>query len=158
MRQRKSDNYLDKFRSEALSLRVCDIDSANKLIRVNQGKGAKDRFTVLGNENLKMLRSYWSIAKPKGLLFPSKIIDKPLCASNIQMKFRQARDLAGIKQPVSVHSLRHSFGTHLLEYGTDLRTIQTLMGHADIRTTCIYLHLSTKYLSTVTSPLDGDEK
>ena len=144
--------------SEVLSLAVSDIDSRNMLIRVRGGKGSKDRFTLLGKENLRMLRSYWKIARTKGLLFPGQSPGQPLCSSNIQKVFRAARDSAGAPKAATVHSLRHSFGTHILESGTDLRTIQTLMGHAAISTTCIYLHLSTEHLSKVRSPMDRGEQ
>jgi site-specific recombinase XerD len=143
--------------SEVLNLRVSDIDSENMLLRVRCGKRGKDRFTVLGEENLKLLRQYWKLYKPKDLLFPGMIKGKSIAARNIQQVFKTAKEKAGIKKPVSVHSLRHSFATHLLENNTDLRTIQVLMGHASINTTCIYLHLSTKHLSSVKSPLDGGE-
>jgi len=143
--------------SEVLNLAVSDIDSKNMLIRVRCGKGGKDRFTVLGEENLHMLRHYWKLFKPNELLFPGLITGKPVAARNIQQVFKSAKEKAGISKPVSVHSLRHSFATHLLENNTDLRTIQVLLGHADIRTTCIYLHLSTKMLYSVKSPLDGGE-
>lgn len=141
--------------SEALSLACSDIDSKNMLIRVRSGKGDKDRFTILGQENLLMLRRYWSIYKPKELLFPGLSEDKPLSARNIQQVFKSAKESAGISKPVSVHSLRHSFATHLLENNTDLRTIQVLLGHTNINTTCIYLHLSTNRLGSVKSPLDS---
>lgn len=141
--------------SEVLNLKVSDIDSENMLLRVRCGKGGKDRFTVLGEENLMLLRKYWRVYRPYDLLFPGLTPGKPIAARNIQQVFKTAKDNAGITKPVSVHSLRHSFATHLLENDTDLRTIQVLMGHANINTTCIYLHLSTKRLSSVKSPLDG---
>ena len=141
--------------SEVLHLSISDIDSKNMLIRVRCGKGGKDRFTVLGEENLNTLRHYWKLYKPQDLLFPGMIEGKPIATRNIQHAFKIAKDKAGISKPVSVHSLRHSFATHLLEDNTDLRTIQVLMGHANINTTCIYLHLSTKRLACVKSPLDG---
>lgn len=141
--------------SEVLNLSCTDIDSKNMLIRVRNGKGGKDRFTILGKENLVMLRHYWTVFKPKYILFPGKCPDKPLAARNIQQVFKAAKEKAGISKPVSVHSLRHSFATHLLENNTDLRTIQVLLGHASINTTCIYLHLSTNRLSSVKSPLDS---
>jgi len=141
--------------SEVLNLTCSDIDSKNMLIRVRGGKGGKDRFTILGQENLLMLRHYWKIYQPKELLLPGKSPDMPLCARNIQQVFKSAKEIAGINKPVSVHSLRHSFATHLLENNTDLRTIQVLLGHATIDTTCIYLHLSTNRLSSVISPLDS---
>lgn len=141
--------------SEVLHLSISDIDSKNMLIRVRCGKGGKDRFTVLGEENLNVLRHYWKLYKPQDLLFPGMIKGKPVAARNIQHVFKTAKEKAGISKPVSVHSLRHSFATHLLEDNTDLRTIQVLMGHANINTTCIYLHLSTKRLACVKSPLDG---
>ena len=143
--------------SEVLNLAVSDIDSKNRLIRVRCGKGGKDRFTLLGEENLHILRHYWKLYKPKELLFPGLIAGKPLAARNIQKVFKTAKEQAGIAKPVSIHSLRHSFATHLLENNTDLRTIQVLLGHTNIKTTCIYLHLSTKRISSIKSPLDqGD--
>lgn len=143
--------------SEVLNLAVSDIESKEMLIRVRCGKGGKDRFTVLGEENLRVLRLYWQLYKPKNLLFPGLIPGKPLAARNIQRVFQTAKERAGISKPVSVHSLRHSFATHLLENNTDLRTIQVLLGHTDIKTTCVYLHLSTKRISSIKSPLDqGD--
>jgi integrase/recombinase XerD len=140
--------------SEVLNLAVSDIDSKQMLIRVRYGKGGKDRFSILGKENLHILRLYWKLYKPKDLLFPGLIPGKPLTARNIQRVFRTAKERAGISKPVSIHSLRHSFATHLLENNIDLRTIQVLLGHTSIRTTCIYLHLSTKRISSIRSPLD----
>lgn len=142
--------------SEVLNLLGSDIDSDNMLIRVRGGKGGKDRFSILGRENLLLLRHYWKVYKPEGFLFPGKSPGKPLAPRNIQQVFKSAKEKAGITKPVSVHSLRHSFATHLLENDTDLRTIQVLLGHASIDSTCIYLHLSTKRLSSVKSPLDFD--
>lgn len=142
---------------EVLNLKVSDVDSKNMLIKVNCGKGGKDRFTNLGKENLNILRQYWSIYKPRDLLFPGLIESRPIAARNVQKVFQVARDKAGINKPATIHSLRHSFATHLLENNTDLRTIQVLLGHSNINTTCIYLHLSTKRISSVISPLDGGE-
>lgn len=141
--------------SETLNLRVSDIDSERMLIRVNQGKGNKDRLTILSLENLKMLRTYWKLFKPTDLLFPGQVQGKPIAATNIQRIFRVAKLRAGISKPATVHTLRHSFATHLLESNADLRTIQTLMGHSDISTTSNYIHLSTKHIASVRSPLDG---
>ena len=119
------------------------------LIRVRSGKCGKDRFTVLGEENLQLLRRYWKLYRPNELLFPGKIPGKPIAVRNIQKVFKDAKDKAGISKPVSIHSLRHSFATHLLENNIDLRTIQVLLGHANISTTCVYLHLSTKGISFI---------
>ena len=141
--------------SETLNLRISDIDSSAMLIRVNHGKGNKDRLTILSHENLKMLRLYWKRYRPTDLLFPGLLEGKPMAARTIQHAFQVAKDKVGITKPATVHTLRHSFGTHLLEDNTDLRTIQVLMGHSDISTTSLYLHLSTKHISSVRSPLDG---
>lgn len=143
--------------SEVLNLRTIDIDSKRMLIYVRNGKGGKDRVSVLGNENLDILREYWKMYRPNDLLFPGLIPGKPIAARNIQQVFKDAREKAGITKRVTVHSLRHCFATHLLDSGTDLRTIQVLLGHSNINTTCIYLHLSTHRLSSVRSPLDGGD-
>lgn len=143
--------------SETLNLRVSDIDSQSMFIRVNEGKGSKDRLTVLSLENLKLLRLYWKLYRPTDLLFPGPIEGKPLATRNIQHVFQMAKLNAGITKPGSVHTLRHSFATHLLENHADLRTIQMLMGHSDISTTSKYIHLSTAHIASVRSPLDrGD--
>lgn len=140
--------------SEALNLRTSDIDSKNMLIRVNLGKGGKDRFTVLGQENLKMLRHYWKLYRPNDLLFPGAA-NKPLAARNIQHVFQVAKSKSGVSKPATVHILRHSFATQLLENNVNLRTIQLLLGHSDISTTCKYIHLSKNHFASVKSPLDG---
>lgn len=141
--------------SEVLNLRLEDIDSKSMTIKVHCGKGGKDRFTVLGKENLAALRQYWKLYRPKDLLFPGLIEGQPVAARNIQYVFKMAKEKAGITKPATVHTLRHSFATHLLENNTDLRTIQVLLGHSNINTTCIYLHLSKHRISLVKSPLDG---
>lgn len=141
--------------SEVLNLRLEDIDSKSKTIKVCGGKGGKDRFTILGDENLSALRQYWKLYRPKDLLFPGLIDGQPIAKRNIQVVFKQAKEKTGITKPATVHTLRHSFATHLLENNTDLRTIQILLGHANINTTCIYLHLSKHRISLVKSPLDG---
>lgn len=141
--------------SETLNLRISDIDSKNMLVRVNLGKGKKDRLTVLSQENLNMLRLYWKRYKPTDLLFPGLVAGKPIAARNIQHVFQLAKDKSGITKPATVHTLRHSFASHLLEDHTDLRTIQVLMGHSDISTTSHYIHLSTNHISSIKSPLDG---
>lgn len=141
--------------SEVLNLKISDIDSANMRIKINNGKGNKDRFSILGQKNLSMLRHYYKLYRPADFLFPGVIPDKPLAPRQIQTAFKSAKEKAGILKPATVHTLRHSFATHLLENGTDLRTIQILMGHSNINTTCVYLHLSTNRILSVKSPLDG---
>jgi site-specific recombinase XerD len=122
-----------------------------------QGKGGKDRFTILSQENLRVLREYWKLFRPDYFLFPGYIKGKPLSARHIQQIFQEAKARAGILKPATVHSLRHSFATHLLDQNTDLRTIQVLLGHSDISTTALYLHLSVKRIAAVQSPLDGGD-
>ncbi|MEN6313927.1 MAG: tyrosine-type recombinase/integrase [Clostridiaceae bacterium] len=119
--------YSSGFRiSEVLNLRLEDIDSKGKTIRVRGGKGGKDRYTVLGDENLAALRRYWKLYRPKDLLFPGLINGHSIAKRNIQYVFKQAKEKAGITKPATVHTLRHSFATHLLENNTDLRTIQIM--------------------------------
>lgn len=143
--------------SETLNLRISDIDSKDMLLRVNQGKGNKDRLSVLSHENLKLLRLYWNHYRPTDLLFPGLVEGKPLAARNIQLAFQVAKEKVGLSKPATVHTLRHSFATHLLESNADIRTIQVLMGHRDISTTSKYIHLSKKHLASVISPLDGGD-
>jgi site-specific recombinase XerD len=127
------------------------------LIRISQGKGGKDRFMILSQENLQVLRAYWKLFRPDDLLFPGFIKGKPLSARHIQQAFQDAKTRVGILKPATVHSLRHSFATHLLDRNTDLRTIQVFLGHSNISTTALYLHLSVKRIASVQSPLDGGD-
>jgi len=140
--------------SEVVHLRVSDLDSQRMVIRVQQGKGQKDRYTLLAQRTLEVLRDYWREYRPSGWLFPGKPATEPLSVSAVQRVFERGLHQAGIKKPASVHTLRHSFATHLLEDGTDLYHIQRLLGHSTPKTTTIYLHLSRKDLGSVTSPLD----
>jgi site-specific recombinase XerD len=140
--------------SETLNLTLSDIDSTNMRIKVIHGKGGKDRFSVLGEKNLLALRQYFKLYRPASFLFPGLDPNKPMAARQIQASFKIAKEKAGISKNATVHTLRHSFATHLLENNVDLRTIQVLLGHSSIDTTCIYLHLSTSRLSSVKSPLD----
>jgi site-specific recombinase XerD len=139
---------------EALSLKVSDIDSQRMMIHVRRAKGNKDRYTLLGNRSLEMLRNYWSIYRPQDLLFPSRRAGQPICPTGTQKAFKEALYKTGIKKKASVHTLRHSFATHLLEEGTEIPYIQNLLGHSDPRTTSIYLHVARKKLSKVVSPID----
>ena len=142
-------------RSEVAGLQVTDIDSARMTITIRQGKGQKDRLVMLSPVLLDTLRQYWRQAKPKQWLFPGRTPDQPLTGNDIFMVFHNAVRHAGITKKVSPHSLRHSFATHLLESGTDLRTIQILMGHRSLKTTARYLHISPHQLRATPSPLDS---
>lgn len=140
--------------SEAVHLKVSDIDSERMVIRVRQGKGNKDRYTLLAHLTLETLRSYWKRCRPVDWLFPGKDLSVPLGVSSVQKAFRDALLKTGIKKAGSVHTLRHSFATHLLENGTDLYHIQRLLGHASPKTTAVYLHLSRRDLTHIVNPLD----
>lgn len=140
--------------SEAARLRVSDIDSKNMQIAVRQGKGRKDRYSMLSQANLLLLRQYWKLYRPSYWLFPGKPSDNPIAIRNIQQIFYDSAAKAGITKDVSIHTLRHCFATHLLEQKTDIWTVKQLLGHANIQTTCKYLHLRNMNLLNVKSPLD----
>jgi integrase/recombinase XerD len=143
---------------EAINLKVSDIDSQRMMIRVCQGKGNKDRYTLLGKRALEALRTYWKAYQPKDWLFPSPQPDEPIGPSTVQKAFHEALIRTRIQKKASVHTLRHSFATHLLEEGTEIPYIQNLLGHSDSRTTSIYLHVARRKLLKVVSPIDLLEK
>ncbi len=141
--------------SELVALRAEDIDSARMLIHVRQGKGNKERIVPLSKTLLAGLREYWRLVRPKGgWLFPGQSPDKPINVHTIQKVCLDARRAAGLKKPVTMHTMRHSFATHLLEAGTDIRTVQALLGHASLSTTAIYTHVQRRLITATRSPLD----
>ena len=145
-------------RSELAHLKVGDIDSQRMIIRVVAGKGGKDRDLPLSPTLLETLREYWRWRKPKLYMFPTRTLgrrlDQPISDKTVWIACSEAARRAGINKRVTPHTLRHSWATHLLEAGTDLRTIQVLLGHGDLETTAQYLHLSQRHLQMVTNPLD----
>jgi len=141
--------------SEVLHLKLSDIDSERMILRVDQGKGKKDRNVMLSPALLETLRAYWRKSKPRVWLFPGHGGKRPLHQTNIQRAFKQAKEQARIAKPVSFHSLRHSFATHLLESGVNVRTIQALLGHRSLGTTQRYMHVAGDYLRETRSPLDA---
>lgn len=143
--------------SELAHLRVTDIDSEQMVIHVHAGKGDKDRILPLSPLVLTILREYWREARPRDWLFSGKWPDRPITVSSIQKVLGKARETAGIKKNVTMHTLRHCFATHHLEAGTDLPTLQVLMGHSSLQTTSRYLHISTARLWSAKSPLDQIE-
>jgi integrase/recombinase XerD len=146
-------------RAELSRLKVEDIDSQRMIVHIRQGKGNRDRDVPLTPKLLKTLREYWQWMKPKTYLFPGMVnnwrADKPLTPKCVWSAVQDAAKRAGITKRVSPHTLRHSWATHLLENGTDLRTIQMLMGHADLRATSVYLHLSRRHLQAVVNPAEA---
>jgi len=146
-------------RSELAHLKVSDIDSQRMIIRVVAGKGGKDRDLPLSPTLLETLREYWRWRKPKLYMFPTRTLgrrlDQPISDKTVWIACREAAPRAGINKRVTPHTLRHSWATHLLEAGTDLRTIQVLLGHGDLETTAQYLHLSQRHLQAVINPLDS---
>lgn len=140
--------------SEVAALKTEHIDSKRMLIKVENGKGGKDRYTLLSKMFLRELRHYYKTCKPGEWIFPSSHKGGPLCYASIRAVYEKARKKAGIKKGAGTHTLRHSFGTHLLEAGYDIRKIQVLMGHKSLSTTMIYLHVSRQTLSKIKSPLD----
>ena len=145
-------------RSELAHLKVGDIDSQRMIIRVVAGKRSKDRDLPLSPALLETLREYWRWRKPKLYLFPTRLrrvqSEEPISDKTVWIACSEAAHRAGIRKRVTPHTLRHSWATHLLEAGTDLRTIQVLLGHDDLETTAQYLHLSQRHLHMVTNPLD----
>ena len=140
---------------EACRLKVADIDSDRMTLRVEQGKGAQDRYTLLSPRLLKELRRYWFAQRPVLWLFPSpRDREHPLSTHTAHRIFHAAKDRAGITKAGGIHALRHAFATHLLEAGMDVHTIQRLLGHGSLSTTARYFHLAQKHLSGATSPLD----
>lgn len=138
---------------EAINLKITDIDSQRMKVRIGQGKGNKDREVMLSEKILKELRLYWKQYQPKIYLFEGQGRAQ-YSASSIQRVFKRALMKAGISKPATVHTLRHSFATHLLEKGVDIRYIQKLLGHKSITTTQIYTHLIDKGMDKITSPFD----
>jgi integrase/recombinase XerD len=141
--------------SEVTNLKVRDIDSDRMLIHVERGKGGKDRDVMLSPSLLDLLRAYWREARPQGWLFPGQSRVEPMSPRSLNRAFNSAKAMAGIKKPATLHSLRHSFATHLLEADTDVRVIQVLLGHAKLTTTARYAHVATKTLRKVASPFES---
>jgi|SRR5688572_7958560 len=139
---------------EVLRLKVTDIDSDRMVIRVERGKGDKDRNVMLAASLLETLRTYWKKSKPRTWLFPGQGGKRPLHPTVVQRAFKVAKEAARIDKPVSFHSLRHSFATHLMESGVNVRTIQALLGHRSLGTTERYTHVAGAYLRETRSPLD----
>src|SRR6266516_3226433 len=140
--------------AEVVSLKVSDIDSKRMLIRVEQGKGRKDRNVMLSPHLLDLLRSWWKAARPQGWLFPGRDPVQPMTTRQLNRACHAAAHLAEINKRVSLHTLRHSFATHLLEQNTDIRVIQVLLGHAKLENTALYTRVATKTISEVMSPLE----
>jgi len=141
--------------SEVCALKVSDLDSERMTIRVEQGKGAKDRYTLLSARLLRELRRYWQVQRPPVWLFPAaRCVDRALSTKSAQEMFYAARERAQIAKRGGIHALRHAFATHLLEAGTDVHTIQRLMGHTSIHTTMRYFHLARQKLAGTSSPLE----
>jgi integrase/recombinase XerD len=145
-------------RTEASLLKVSDIDSQRMVLHIRQGKGSRDRDVPLTPKLLEALREYWRWKRPKVYLFPStsghRGAEEPISDKTVWYACKEAAARAGIKKRIGPHTLRHSFATHLMEAGTDLRTIQLLMGHAHLEHTTVYLHLSHRHLHAAINPLD----
>jgi site-specific recombinase XerD len=140
--------------SEATHLMVADIDSQRMTLRIDQGKGHKDRYVMLSAQLLLVLREYWKVERPTTWLFPGKYPGRPIPEGAVQLFCRKAGRVCGITKPITPHSLRHAFATHLLESGTDVRTIQLLLGHRSLATTSKYLKVTTTAVCATTSPFD----
>jgi site-specific recombinase XerD len=139
---------------EVARLETGAIDSGRMLIRVEHGKGGKDRYVMLSAQLLQILRAYWRIARPGRWLFPGREAAGPVSVATLQEACRMAARRAELNKPATVHTLRHSFATHLLEAGTDIRIIQVLLGHAHLSTTARYTQIATHLIAGTTSPLD----
>jgi site-specific recombinase XerD len=159
----ENENYLTMFQcayagglrvSEVANLRVCDIDSKRMVIHIQQGKGRRDRHVPLSPALLETLRSYWRRCRPVDWLFPGQLDSRPITTGSLIRHCGHVSDVAGLGKRVTMHGLRHSYATHLLEAGVDLRSIQLLLGHRNIKTTTLYTHVSSQRLASTQSPLD----
>jgi site-specific recombinase XerD len=139
--------------SEAIALTPAAIDSKRMVIRVEQGKGKKDRYTMLSPKLLDVLRDWWRVERPKDWLFPGHL-GQHITRSVVELECQKARRISKIPKPIKPHSLRHAFAVHLLEQGTDIRKIQLLLGHCSLATTARYLRMATSKVCSTTSPLD----
>lgn len=140
--------------TEATRLKVSDIDSQRMVLRVDQGKGQKDRYVMLSPRLLAILRDWWKVARPDTWLFPGATPARPIGRAAVEDACQKAHRLCGIRKPITPHSLRHAFATHLLESGTDVRTIQLLLGHRSLATTSHYLKVATSTVCATASPFD----
>ena len=140
--------------SEVANLKVSDIDSERMMLRVEQGKGQRDRDVMLSPQLLELLREWWKAARPQVWLFPGQNPINPMTAASAQPRRHRRQDLAGISKRVSPHTLRHSFATHLLEQGVDIRVIQVLLGHAKLETTALYTRVAVNTVRDIKSPLE----
>lgn len=140
--------------SEVVALKVCDIDSKRMVIRVEQGKGRKDRYVMLSPHLLELLRAWYKAARPQGWLFAGRNPVQPMTTRQLNRACHAAAHMAEIGKRVSPHTLRHSFATHLLEQNIDIRVIQVLLGHAKLDTTALYTRVATKTIREIMSPLD----
>jgi site-specific recombinase XerD len=140
--------------SEAVALTPSAIDSKRMVIRVEQGKGRKDRYTILSPKLLDILRGWWRVERPKEWLFPGDFPGQHITVSAVQQECQKARRISKIPKPITPHSLRHAFAVHLLERGTDVRSIQLLLGHRSLATTAKYLRIATSKVCSTSSPLD----
>jgi integrase/recombinase XerD len=140
--------------AEVVSLKVSDIDSKQMIIRVEQGKGRKDRYVMLSARLLELLRAWWRAARPQGWLFPGRNPGQPMTTRQLNRACHAAAQAAGIETNVSPHTLRHSFATHLLEQNIDVRVIQVLLGHAKLDSTALYTRVATRTIQQVMSPLE----
>lgn len=140
--------------SEVINLKTAAIDSRRMVIRVENGKNQKDRYVMLSPRLLDILRSYWKEARPKQWLFPGSQPSQPISRSAVEVACQEAHRVAGLSKPVTPHSLRHAFAVHLLEAGTDVRTIQLLLGHCSLGTTARYLRIAANKVCSTSSPLD----
>jgi site-specific recombinase XerD len=140
--------------SEVVALKNRDIESKRMVIRIEHGKGGKERYAMLSTQLLRILRAYWRLARPQHWLFPGRDPVHPIDQTVLHAACRSARQAAGLEKHVTVHTLRHSFATHLLENGTDIRIIQVLLGHNSLSTTARYTQVSTSTIQKTMSPLD----
>lgn len=140
--------------SEVVRLKPTNIDSQRMVIRVEQGKGQKDRYVMLSPKLLEILRGWWRVNKPRHWLFPSDLPGRHISKDAVEQACQKARRISAIRKPITPHSLRHAFAVHLLESGTDVRTIQLLLGHRSLATTARYLRIATSKVCSTSSPLD----